>query len=107
MCHHQTMKSKIVYKFDPQKNALLIANRGVSFEEVIAILYSTGPLDILMNPNAEKYAHQKMYVIEMHDYIYLYQMNYEFRFSNGHLFVQSRFSQLTIGVAIPRLQNLD
>ena len=59
------------FSFDPQKNTKLIELRNISFEEIIAVLESQGPLDIVQNPNSDKYAHQKMYVIELHDYIYL------------------------------------
>ena len=65
------MKSKIIYYFDPKKNALLANKRGISFEEVISILEKTGPIDVVSHPNTERYPKQKMYVIEIDSYIYL------------------------------------
>ncbi|MEI8321313.1 MAG: toxin [Alphaproteobacteria bacterium] len=62
------MHNKITYNFDPEKNRKLIEVRRISFEKIISALDTRGALDVLMNPN---YAHQKMYVVELHDYIYL------------------------------------
>lgn len=65
------MKASIFYNFDPEKNQKLIESRHISFEEVIAVLETKGPLDVLEHPNAEKYLHQKMYVVELYEYAYL------------------------------------
>ncbi|BBB15466.1 uncharacterized protein RVIR1_09930 [Candidatus Rickettsiella viridis] len=65
------MKSKIIYRFDPEKNTLLINKRGISFEEIISILEATGPIDVISHPNIKKYPKQEMYVIEIDSYIYL------------------------------------
>jgi uncharacterized DUF497 family protein len=59
------------YNFDPQKNRKLIELRGISFEEVISVLERKGPIDIIRHHNDEKYSHQRMYVIEFHNYVYL------------------------------------
>ena len=61
----------ILYNFDHQTNRKLIELRGISFEEVIAILENEGPIDIIKHPNCEKYSHQRMYVVELNNYIYL------------------------------------
>ena len=60
-----------VYSFNPQKNKKLIEERGISFEEIISILEGEGPLDVVNHPNTRKYSHQKMFVIEIRDYMYL------------------------------------
>jgi len=65
------MEKKWVYKFDPEKNAQLIQGRGVSFEEIIAVLQGKGTLDVIKHPNTKKFAHQKMYVIELQGYAYM------------------------------------
>jgi uncharacterized DUF497 family protein len=59
------------YNFDPQKNKELIKLRGISFEEVISILENKGPIDIVKHHNDGKYPHQRIYVVEFHDYVYL------------------------------------
>lgn len=65
------MEKTLIYKFDPAKNTRLIEQRGISFEEIIVCLENIGPLGIIDHPNKDKYSHQKMYVIELQDYIYL------------------------------------
>lgn len=65
------MKTGVFYNFDPEKNQKLIKSRHISFEEVIAVLETKGPLDVLERPNAERYSHQKMYVVELYEYAYL------------------------------------
>lgn len=62
---------KIIFDWDADKNEKLITERGVSFEEVIAILESGDVLDVIEHPNQEKYGHQKMYVVEINGYAYL------------------------------------
>jgi uncharacterized DUF497 family protein len=59
------------YNFNHQKNRNLIESRGISFEEVIAVLKNKGPLDTIEHPNRQKYAHQKVYVVEILGYIYM------------------------------------
>lgn len=61
----------VIFKFDPEKNARLIKLRDISFEEIIAILETKGPIDVIKHPNTDKYSHQMMYVIELREYIYL------------------------------------
>lgn len=61
----------IVYDWDSDKNNLLIDQRGVSFEEVVAVLEAGNVLDVINHPNKKKYAHQKMYVVEINGYAYL------------------------------------
>lgn len=61
----------IIFDWDIEKNEKLISSRGVSFEEVIAILESGYVLDVIDHPNQKKYAHQKMYVVEINGYVYL------------------------------------
>jgi uncharacterized DUF497 family protein len=65
------MSNKLIYSFDGQKNAWLTKTRGVSFEEVIAILQNQGAVEVIQHPNTKKYPRQKMYVIELNEYIYL------------------------------------
>lgn len=81
------MEKNITYKFDPEKNAWLIQVRGISFEEIIAALCNEGALDILQHPNTQKYAHQKIYVIELKDYAYLVP----FVEKGGEIFLKTAF----------------
>lgn len=51
------------FRWSPEKNDLLKAERGVSFESVVVSIESGGLLDILAHPNAEKYPRQRILVV--------------------------------------------
>lgn len=59
------------FDFSSEKNALLIETRGISFEEVINVLSQGRQLDIIDHPNRDQYPHQRMYVVELNNYVYL------------------------------------
>lgn len=59
------------YDWDREKNKALISARGVSFEDVVAIIEEDEVLDVVEHPNNEKYPHQKMYIVEINGYVYL------------------------------------
>lgn len=69
MTYHDVME--IIYDWDNEKNQLLASTRGVSFEDVVVLLEEGEILDILEHPNQVKYAHQKIYVVEIAGYVYL------------------------------------
>lgn len=54
-----------------EKNALLKRTRGVSFEEVAHHIEHDEVLDVRKHPNAERYSHQRVFVIALRDYVYL------------------------------------
>jgi uncharacterized DUF497 family protein len=53
------------------KNQLLVAERGISFEDVVFYMQHGGLLDDIEHPNREKYAHQRVFLININDYVYL------------------------------------
>lgn len=59
------------FDFDPTKNRELKKTRGISFEEVIFAILQGQYLDILEHPNQVKYSNQKIFVLDIDDYIYL------------------------------------
>jgi uncharacterized DUF497 family protein len=59
------------YEFSAEKNQLLIKERGISFEDVIAALDAGKLLDTIDHHNDAKYPNQKIYIIEINNYIYL------------------------------------
>ena len=59
------------FDWDIEKNLKLKIERGVSFDEVVSILESEGPLDIIDHPNKDRYPNQRMYVVEIEEYVYL------------------------------------
>lgn len=69
--HCSTIEAnECIFSFSIEKNEKLIKLRGISFEEIIRAIQND-LLDIIENPNREKYFHQKMYVVELRGYVYL------------------------------------
>lgn len=58
------------FDWNREKNILLKRKRGVSFEELVAII-EDGLLDIIDHPNKEKFSNQQVFVIEFDNYVYL------------------------------------
>ena len=56
--------------WDSAKNRRLIAERGVGFEEVAALIESGALLGVFGHPDPSR-AHQRIAVIELGDYAYL------------------------------------
>jgi hypothetical protein len=59
------------FSWSDEKNALLKAERQVSFEEVVLYIEMGCLLDVLEHPNQEKYKGQKVFVVRVDDYVYL------------------------------------
>jgi uncharacterized DUF497 family protein len=59
------------FRWNPQKNDHLKADRGVSFEDVVLAIESGGLLDVVEHPNAKRYPNQGVYVVAIASYVYL------------------------------------
>lgn len=59
------------FRWNPQKNEQLKADRGVSFEEVVLAIESGGLLDVVEHPNSKRYPNQGVYVVTIASYVYL------------------------------------
>lgn len=59
------------FHWNSEKNALLIRERGVSFEDVTVAVESGGLHDIVAHPNAERYPNQRIMVVEIGGYAFL------------------------------------
>jgi uncharacterized DUF497 family protein len=59
------------FAWDPDKNKLLIEERGISFENVIYHLQNNYLLDDLKHSNQEKYPNQRVFIINIESYAYL------------------------------------
>ena len=57
--------------WNAEKNALLRAERGVSFEDVVFHLMAGDLLDTFDHPNQERYPGQQIHVIAIEKYVYL------------------------------------
>ena len=60
-------------RFLQEKNALLKAERGVGFEDVLLAIEMGNVLDDLAHPNTEKYPHQSVLIvlIAIKNYVYI------------------------------------
>jgi hypothetical protein len=59
------------FRWSPEKNGALNAERGVSFESMVVAIESGGLLDILAHPNPAKYPGQRILVVAADSYVYL------------------------------------
>lgn len=59
------------FRWSPEKNEILRADRGISFENVVVAIEPGGLQDILAHPNQATYPRQKVLVVECDNYAYL------------------------------------
>ena len=59
------------FNWNDEKNALLIKERDISFEEVVFCIQNGGILDDVAHGNQEKYPNQKIFVVLINDYVFL------------------------------------
>jgi uncharacterized DUF497 family protein len=59
------------YTWDEEKNKKLIAERGISFEEVVFFIEKGNLLDVLEHPNRQKHGNQHIFVVRIENYVYL------------------------------------
>ena len=59
------------FDWNEAKNANLKAERGISFEDVIAAIDEGRLLDTNKHTNKKRYGKQKIYVVRIEDYAYL------------------------------------
>ncbi len=57
--------------WNPEKNALLKAQREVSFEDVVFHIMAGDILDTIDHPNQDRYPGQQIHVIAIEEYVYL------------------------------------
>jgi len=53
------------------KNQQLISERGISFEDIVFYLHQGALLDDIEHPNNDRYPSQRVFVINIDDYVYL------------------------------------
>ena len=73
------------FRWNPEKNEVLKADRGVSFENVVVAIESGGLLDILTHPSQVKYPRQRILVVAADNYVYLVPFAEE----EDHLFLKT------------------
>lgn len=58
-------------RWDPKRNELLPATRGVGFELVALKIANGDVLDVVEHPNKAQYPHQRMFILEFSGYPHL------------------------------------
>ena len=59
----------ITYNWNNEKNLLLKRERSFSFEQIVSHIESGDLLDIVNYLNKEKFAHQKILIIKIEEYV--------------------------------------
>jgi uncharacterized DUF497 family protein len=59
------------FEWNEEKNEKLKSERNISFEIIVSQIELGHLLDIIEQPNKEKYANQNIYVVEYEKYAYL------------------------------------
>lgn len=76
----------LAFDWNPDKNRQLIEQSGISFEGLISAIEQGGLLDVLEHPNQERYPGQLIYIVEVHEYVYLVPFVIQ---SNGTRFLKT------------------
>jgi uncharacterized DUF497 family protein len=64
------MHSQKTFNWSPEKNQLLVRERGISFERIVFEIANGNELAVLQHPNQEKYPGQKISMVQVDDYVY-------------------------------------
>jgi uncharacterized DUF497 family protein len=59
------------FDWNEEKNRWLKRERGVSFEQVVFNIENGNLLNVIKHPNQAKYKGQRVYVVEIDNYIYM------------------------------------
>lgn len=59
------------FDWNEEKNRILKMEREVGFEDVLIAIESGNLLDTLNQPNKKRYLNQKIFVVNINNYIYL------------------------------------
>ena len=60
-----------MFDWDEVKNEILKRERGISFEEVVFWLENDGILKVEDHPNQRKYPGQRVYMVNIENYVYV------------------------------------
>jgi uncharacterized DUF497 family protein len=71
MRYIMTEQPKKTFRWNEEKNSLLQIERGLGFEVVLSAIEEGKILDIVDHPNQEKYPNQRMFIIEINQYVYV------------------------------------
>ncbi|MBL4630622.1 MAG: toxin [Paraglaciecola sp.] len=57
--------------WNADKNQYLMNERGISFEDIVFSMQQGDLLDDLCHPNKDKYPNQRLFVVNVEDYVHL------------------------------------
>ncbi|MBT3386438.1 MAG: BrnT family toxin [Desulfobacula sp.] len=60
-----------IIEWNDEKNLSLQRERGVCFEDVVVCLLKNKVFDTIRHPNKDKYPNQRIFIIDIEDYVYL------------------------------------
>lgn len=60
-----------IYNWNPEKNQELLLGRSVSYEEAIFYIEHGGLLDDIVHPNTKEYPNQRIFIVNIKNYVYL------------------------------------
>jgi uncharacterized DUF497 family protein len=59
------------FTYNEQKNKILKDTRGISFDEIIALIEAGKIVDVITHPKQKDYPNQKIYLIDIDNYLWL------------------------------------
>lgn len=59
------------FRWNLEKDLQLQTDRGVSFEMAVSAIADGRILDVIEHPNQERYPSQRIFIIEINQYVYL------------------------------------
>ena len=59
----------ITYNWNAEKNLLLKKERNLTFEQIVSHIEGGDLLDVIEHPNKDKFAHQKILIVQIEDYV--------------------------------------
>lgn len=59
------------FAWNPEKNELLVKERGISFEKIVYLIENKRVIDVITHPNKDKYPNQRMFIVNLDNYAYL------------------------------------
>ena len=60
-----------LFNWNKEKNIWLKENRLISFEDILFYYDNDCLIDDITHPNKEKYSNQRIFVLDINDYVYL------------------------------------
>ena len=60
-----------MFDWNDEKNQKLKSERGVTFEDIVYHITHGGLLDVIEHPNQKHYSGQKIFVVNIEEYVYI------------------------------------